>query len=72
MRKCLVWSFRAALFLIGFAAFVVVVGESTEIVTPWGFFALKIAAMGVIVACCKAWWWSLSPSEKAEIGKEGV
>lgn len=72
MRKFLVWLLRAALFVVGFMAFVVVIGESAESVAPWSAFALKIASLGVVVACCKAWWWSLSPAEKAEIEKEEV
>lgn len=70
MRKFFIWLFRAALFIVGFLAFIVAVGESTEVLTPWSVFVLKIAAMGVIAACCKVWWLSLSPAEKAEFGNE--
>lgn len=70
MRKFFIWLFRTALFIVGFIAFIVVIGESTEVLTPWSVFALKIAAMGVIAACCKVWWWSLSPAEKSEFGNE--
>lgn len=51
MRKFLVWLLRAALFVVGFMAFVVVIGESAESVAPWSAFALKIASLGVVVAC---------------------
>lgn len=64
------WLFRAVLFIVGFLAFIVAVGESTDVLTPWSIFALKIAAMGVIWAVYKVWWWSLSPAEKAEYEKE--
>lgn len=70
MRKFFIWLFRAVLFIVGLLAFIVVVGESTGVLTAWSVFAHKIAAMGVIVACYKAYWWSLSPAEKAEFEKE--
>lgn len=64
------WLFRAFLFCIGFGAFIFVMGESTDVLTPWSVFAIKIAAMGVIWGVYKVWWWSLSPAEKAEYEKE--
>lgn len=66
------WLFRAVLFIVGFMAFIVIVSESTEVVEPWYFFAMKFVAIGVIVACYKVWWWSLSPAEKSEYEREEV
>lgn len=70
MRKFFIWLFRTALFIVGLLAFIVVIGERADGMFPWSFFWAKIAAIGVIVACYKAWWWSLSPAEKAEFEKE--
>lgn len=70
MRKFFIWLFRTALFIVGLLAFLMVIGESTEVAEPWYFFPLKLVAIVVIVACYKAWWWSLSPAEKAEFEKE--
>lgn len=70
MRKFFMWLFRAALFITGFIAFLTVMGESTEVVEPWYFFVVKFAAIGVIALCCRAYMWSLSPAEKAELERE--
>lgn len=72
MRKFFIWLFRAALFIVGFMAFVVIVSESTEVVEPWYFFPMKFVAMGVMWGVYKIWWWSLSPAEKSEYEREEV
>lgn len=72
MKNFLKRLFRTVLFLIGFMAFILVIGESIEGMTPSYVLTIKIAALAVIWAICKVWWFSLSPAEKMEIEREEV
>jgi hypothetical protein len=72
MKKTIRYTIRTILAILGFTAFLVLIGEPTESLSRLEVIIMKAAALAVMLGAIKGWMLTLTERERRELEDERV